>query len=322
MNLFICTQTVNSHDPILGFFVPWIHGFAQQCDTVTVVCLNKGADRFAENVRIIVIPAKGKIARTLFLLRTSITHRKDYEAVLVHMNPEYFISAGFLWRFLRKRTALWYTHSTVDWKLRIATAFAQVVFTASKESFRLPSDKVCVTGHGIDTHFFHPDSAVVRGRTVLSVGRLSPVKRHDLVIRAAACDALDVKTIGDGTEHDRLARLAEELQVAHRITFCGSETQEVLRREYQQARALVHTSETGSLDKVVLEALACGLPVVTTSTILSDLPVVVVAPTPEAIAESLRSLTGTGDAARAAYVQEHHSLERLVPQLVAKLETL
>ena len=59
------------------------------------------------------------------------------------------------------------------------------------------------------------------------------------------------------------------------------------------AAHLIHTSETGSLDKVVLEALACELPVRTNDPALKML-----------------------ESANPAYVREHHSLRRLIPAIL------
>jgi hypothetical protein len=55
---------------------------------------------------------------------------------------------------------------------------------------------------------------------------------------------------------------------------------------------LIHTSETGSLDKVVLEAAACGLPVDSSDPAISALPL------------------------SPSYVREHHSLEKLIPRII------
>jgi glycosyltransferase involved in cell wall biosynthesis len=74
---------------------------------------------------------------------------------------------------------------------------------------------------------------------------------------------------------------------------------------------MVHTSETGSMDKVVLEALACGCPVVTTSGAYPDAPVAHADATPTAIAACVDGDTYTEEM-RAAYVRDHHSLSRLI----------
>ena len=192
--------------------------------------------------------------------------------------------------------ALWYTHKNVDLKLRIAEKFVDVILTASKESFRLASTKVHVMGHGIDVDFFIPDPSVVRGGWALSVGRLTKSKRHDLAILSAADEGRELRIAGEGPERDNLERLAQEIGAS--VQFLGGLTQVQLRGEYWQAAYLIHTSETGSLDKVVLEALACGLPVRTRDPYLSQLPL---------------------DGSDQTYVREHHSLQKLIPAIVSEL---
>ena len=146
-------------------------------------------------------------------------------------------------------------------------------------------------GHGIDTDFFSPDPSVARGEYLLSVGRLSPSKRHDLAIREAAREGRELRIAGEGPERERLMALARSLGA--NVRFLGPLTQEQLRNEYHRAKMFVHTSETGSLDKVVLEATACGLPVRTNDS-------------------ALKYLENTNPAS----VREHHSLARLIPEIM------
>ena len=149
-------------------------------------------------------------------------------------------------------------------------------------------------GHGIDVDFFSPDSKVSRGDWILSVGRLMRSKRHDLAIRFAMQEKKELRIAGEGPERTRLEALASELGV--HVRFLGGVSQSQLRNEYRKAAYLIHTSETGSLDKVVLEALACGLPVNTNN-------------------QALKTLEN----ASAEYVREHHSLQRLIPRILAEL---
>ena len=278
MKLLICTQVVDKNDPVLGFFVRWIEEFKKHCEVevISLKTLGRG----------------GKVMRALRLVRLESTRK--YEAVFVHMNPEYVVAAGWLWRLRGKKIALWYTHKSVDLKLRIAERFADVILTASKESFRLPSKKVCVMGHGIDTDFFTPDASVARNNSVLSVGRLMKSKRHDLAIRSAAREHRELRIAGEGPERKNLESLARDLGV--KVHFLGGLTQEHLRDEYQKASYLIHTSETGSLDKVVLEALACGCPIKTNDQALKYL-----------------------EQATPTYIREHHSLKNLIPAILKEL---
>ncbi len=291
MKLLICTQMVDSEDPILGFFVRWIEEFAKHCGKVTVICLRSRTQTVPSNVNVFTLEEGSRLSRVWRLWRLCVSLRRDYDAVFVHMNPEYVVAAGVLWRLMRKRIALWYTHKSVNLKLRIAAFWADVIFTASKESFRLRSAKIRVMGHGIDTDFFTPYPAVPHSGALLSVGRLMPSKRHDLAIRIAAKEGKPLRIVGDGPEHAKLAALARELNAD--VQFLGALSQEQLRDEYRRAACLIHTSETGSLDKVVLEAVACGLPIRTNDPALN-------------IFEN----------ADPAYVREHHSLQKLIPAII------
>ena len=278
MKLLICTQAADRDDPVLGFFYRWIEEFKKYGEVEVISLKDLGSG--------------GKVARSWRLLRLIST--LTYDAVFVHMNPEYLVAAGWLWRLRGKKTALWYTHKHVDLKLRIAEKFANVVLTASRESFRLKSSKVHVMGHGIDTDFFTPDPNVVRGEALLSVGRLTKSKRHDLAIRAAVEQGRTLLIAGEGPERKNLESLAQELGAT--VRFLGALTQTQLRDEYRKAACLIHTSETGSLDKVVLEALACGCPIKTNDPALKHL-----------------------EQASHAYVREHHSLKNLIPAILKEL---
>ena len=294
MKLLIITQAVDTQHPVLGFFHRWVEEFAKHCEHVDVIALQTGEYHFLKNVAVHSLgkekgAGKLKRLRTFFSLLSSL-HRK-YDAVFVHMNPEYLVLAGWWWRMTGKKAALWYTHKTVDVKLRIAELFANVIFTASKESFRLRSKKVRVVGHGIDTDFFSPDPRVSRSTHWLSVGRLMKSKRHDSAIREAKEAGVPLLIAGDGPERANLETLVRELGAD--VTFLGGLTQEKLRDEYRAAGKFIHRSETGSLDKVVLEAAACGCPVDSTDPAIAALPL-----SPE-------------------YVRTHHSLQALIPRIVA-----
>lgn len=294
MKLLICTQTVDDGDSDLGFFVRWIEEFAKHCGKVTVICLREGKHELQNKVRIIKLGKTSRIVQTWRLWRASVSYRSEYDAVFVHMNPEYIVAAGLLWRLMNKRIALWYTHKSVNLKLRIAVFLADIVFTASKESFRLNMKKLRVMGHGIDTGFFTPNASIVRGDWALSVGRLMRSKRHDLAIRIASQEEKELRIAGEGPELQSLKSLASELGA--RVRFLGALTKSQLREEYRRAGSLLHTSETGSLDKVVLEAIACGLPIRTNDLALKYL-----------------------ENADSAYVREHHSLERLIPKILSSI---
>jgi glycosyltransferase involved in cell wall biosynthesis len=322
MKLLIITQKLDRADPILGFFHRWLEEFAKHTEKLTVVCLEKGEFDLPPTVRVLSLGKESGQSRLKYLARFYKylwRERKNYDQVFVHMNQIYICLAGLVWRFLGKKVALWYTHKSVTWDLRLAVLFSHLVFTASSESFRLESRKLRVMGHGIDFSFFKPDTSVNRGSWCLSVGRLMKTKRHDLAIEAAARAGRELRVAGGGPERENLEALAK--LVASPVRFLDGLTQVQLRDEYQRAAYLIHTSETGSLDKVVLEAIACGLSVVTTASSLADLPVKVVPATPQAIAAEIGKAPQPTEGS-ILYVRKHHSLQNLIPRILDALRSV
>lgn len=294
MKLLITTQALDANDPVLGFFVRWVGEFAKECEQVTVICLRQGEYQLPPNVRVFALGGRGRLPRAYKLLKGAYKFRGNYDAVFVHMNPEYLVAAGWLWRLLRKRAVLWYTHKSVNIKLRAATLFAGAVITASKESFRLPTKKLTVVGHGIDTDFFSPDPNVAREGWWLSAGRLNKSKRHDKAIRLAHKEGKELHIVGDGPERKNLEALAHMLGA--RVVFLGAQTHDGVRDAFLRAALFVHVSETGSLDKMMLEAVACGCPVRTDDPALKYL-----------------------ESADADYVRQNYSLSALIPRILKVL---
>jgi len=339
MRLLILTQVVDTADATLGFFHEWILAFAQKAERVTVVCLKKGDHAFPPNVSVHSLGKESGVSRIAYLLHFySLVWkcRKDYDAVFVHMNPEYVVLGGLLWRMLGKRVGLWYTHASVTLWLRIATVLTHVVFTASPESFRLNTRKLLVTGHGIVPSTCRPRKSPT-GIALISVGRISPIKNHRLmfnILEALARRGIDASLelvgapgkLSDVQYESALRREAQTrgLKVIWRGALAHSEVGAALC----EADIFLNASGTGSLDKAVLEAMAVGLPVVTsneglTSTFVDLDPYAVVAPQVASFADRIVRLSSRSADEREAqgaryraFVREHHGLSSLTERIV------
>ncbi len=346
MRLLIVTQKVNESDPVLGFFVDWLREFAAHVETLEVICLEQGNASLPNNVT---VHSLGKEHREASSMQYAVRFfgltwklRSHYDAVFVHMNPEYVVLAGWMWRMLHKPVALWYLHKSVTWKLRVAEFFVNSIFTATPESFRLPSKKIYVTGHGIDIHALTPLPAL-RGTTplrLITVGRLSPIKRVDLLIAAvselrARNISVQLQIIGSPAGAEGIAyekRLREQVasqKLEDCIEFTGPVAHSALREYFARAHLFVHASETGSLDKAILEPLAVGMTVVTTSVPsgADDIPAIVAAASSaggiaDAIQEAMRDQLWAQDDVRAGartYIEQNHSLSALIPKILRVL---
>lgn len=133
--------------------------------------------------------------------------------------------------------------------------------------------KVVTLRNGVDLDRFRPlDRVAARarlglaGHIVLSVGNLLPLKGHDLAIEAVAgLPDTRLLVVGEGPERERLAALAARAGLGDRVQLLGNRPQAELVELYNAADALVLASSREGMPNVVLEALACGLPVVATA---------------------------------------------------------
>lgn len=164
---------------------------------------------------------------------------------------------------------------------RLAGKFCCVSEDVSRSVRRwgtLPARKVTVVTNGIDTekyvgrenrariradHRFGADDFVFG-----TVGRLAEVKRQDLLLRGMAKARADVPNaklliVGDGAERAALTRLARELGIGDAVVFAGyqAEPQAFL----QAMDAFVLTSRHEALPLALLEAMAAGLPVISSA---------------------------------------------------------
>lgn len=279
MRLLIITQAVDRTDPLLGFFHRWVEEFAGRVDSVVVVCLREGDHHLPENVSVYSLGKEEGVSRCAYLVRfyTYIWgHRSEYDAVFVHMNQLYVLLGGLIWWLLQKRVVLWYAHGHVSLSLRVATLFVRRVVTSTESGFRLKSEKKVVVGQGIDTKRFHLcaksyESGQLR---LISVGRISPIKHYETLIRAVAELALrgvdvtagivgGVGAPGQETYVAELEKLAGDLKLEGRVTFLGALSNTEISVHLCGAHLFINPSQTGSLDKAGLEAMASGLPVFT-----------------------------------------------------------
>jgi glycosyltransferase involved in cell wall biosynthesis len=104
----------------------------------------------------------------------------------------------------------------------------------------------------------------------LSVGMLVwykgyPDLLHAYAERFAGNGATRLRIVGDGPLRSELEQLAAELGIAAQVDFLGVLDREQVLSEMQAADALVHPSPFETFGVVLVEALACGLPVVVAS---------------------------------------------------------
>lgn len=287
MKLLIITQKVDQDDPVLGFFHRWIEEFAKTCEQVIVICLYKGENNFQENVRVLSLGKEEGESRVKYLVRFFsyiVNERGNYNSVFVHMNFEYVVLGGMVWNTLGKRIVLWYAHGAKPAMLYVATFFAQRIVTSTKDGYRIQSSKKSIVGQGIDVVQFKPrqtdrDDGVFK---MVIVGRISPVKDYETLLRATAeakkdLGVFELKIVGGPGQEDQekyfesLKDLSTDLGLDNQVVFTGPKRHDEIPDLVEEADIFVSTSNTGSLDKASVEAMAVGVPVIACNTSIAKI---------------------------------------------------
>ena len=171
----------------------------------------------------------------------------------------------------------------------------------------VPAERAVVLRNGVDLALFSPGCRAaargrlgVRGTVLLSVGHLIERKGHHLVIEAlASLPGCTLIIVGEGPERPRLLDLAARLGVADRVRLLGELPHASLPDCYRAADLLVLASSREGWANVLLEAVACGTPVVATA----------IWGTPEVVADPV--------AGRLVPVRSATSLARAIRDLLA-----
>lgn len=134
---------------------------------------------------------------------------------------------------------------------------------------RVPARRLSVVANGVDTDFFRPagEGLPPEPPVVLSVARLVPDKDHETLIAAfsrlhQAFPQARLWLVGNGPRRQAVEQLVSLNGLASRVNFLP--TCPDLRPYYHRAAVLALSSVAEALPNVVLEAMACGLPVVAT----------------------------------------------------------
>ena len=113
-----------------------------------------------------------------------------------------------------------------------------------------------------------------RGKYILAVGRITPEKGFDCLVRGANMTGSDEKVvIVGGSDHDeRYLQELKALDVKGRVCFTGSLSGEDLRQIYSNARLFVLSSINEGFPLVMLEAMNYRLPIIATDISATRIP--------------------------------------------------
>jgi glycosyltransferase involved in cell wall biosynthesis len=279
--LLFATQQVDSAHPTLGAAAGMVRALASRVDEVVVFAASASLLDLPANVRFRSFAAPAQTLRGLRfeaqLARELVRGRPT--AFLAHMSPVYALLAAPLLRPLNVPVLLWFTQQSGGANLGRATRVVDTILSVDARSVPIASSKVRSIGHGIETALFDcAERPGHDGLRLLSLGRYSEVKGHDVAVRALpALRGAQLTVCGEeATPNDafiraRLGALARELGLEGRVRLLDAVPRGDVPRLLAEANVLVNATHGASADKVVFEALAACTPVVAASPVFDRL---------------------------------------------------
>ena len=263
MKLLILTQKVDINDPILGFFHRWVEEFSKHCEKLTVIALGAGEYKLPKNVKVLSLgkeKSRSKLKHLFNFYKYIWQERKNYDNVFVHMNQKYVILGGIFWKLFGKKVSMWRNHLKGNFFTRITVLMSDVVFCTSQFAFVSKYKKTKIMPVGIDIEKFKPQISNLKSpNSILYLGRISPIKKVDILIEALRILRdkninFRAKIIGDATEKDKkyYKNLKQYVDIERGVP--NYRTPEI----YNQYEIFVNMTNSGSMDKTIFEAMACG----------------------------------------------------------------
>lgn len=270
------TQIVDLDDSIQGFAHRWIVELAKHVDSLYVITGCLGKHSLPENVRVYSLGKEsgaGRYKRILnvYKIALPLLIKRRVNSIFAHQIQHFAVSMGLIAKILRVPVFLFYAHKAVPVSLKMAVPFCTKIFTSTSAGFRINTSKKIIVGQGIDTEEFkQTPHETSKKKILLSVGRISPIKDQETLIKAASIlkerghDNFEILLVGDTrTAIDNkyklhLISLIDELKMGDNIKFIGGVPNRLLMKYYSMSYVSINLTPTGAIDKVVLESMSCG----------------------------------------------------------------
>ena len=230
---------------------------------------------------------------------------------------------------------------SLDYKLLGPTVFKPIwrhagAIVACSEGLKaralrfLPSAEIEVIPNGVDLQRFHPAEGDEAGATLrlLTVGRLSSTKRLPLLLEAVTRLAeqggkISLTVVGGGALQAELEEIVAQKKLTETVRLVGRVEAQAMPEMYRGHDLFVSASMQEGMSNAMLEAMASGLPIVTTccegvDELIADNGVVVDDPKPGAIAGAIGKIGADRETLRAMSVAARKRAEKFSWTAVAQ----
>lgn len=235
---------------------------------------------------------KRSLSFAILQLRISgmlIKFQHRYDTVMLYVGARDYLIPLLVSKILRKRSLLVLTGFTTKFRSR-GNLSNRILVLADKLNFKIV-DKIIVFGHGmigffglenykqkivvapkdfVDMNLFYPQKSMRERKNLGFVGRLETIKGILNLIRGFSLSSsknsgYKLTVVGDGVLRNEVEKTIIECDIEHSVDLVGEVPNESLPQYLNEMKLLVVASYSEGLPKTIVEAMACGTPVLATS---------------------------------------------------------
>jgi glycosyltransferase involved in cell wall biosynthesis len=344
--VFIC-QAVDLDDPALATTVRWLEALAAKptVERVRVLTLRDGRHHLPPGIEVHSFGGSSRLGRLIGFYRAAVRALRDRpDLFLIYQGGPYPLLLLPVKLIKRIPVVQWKAHPVITPAMAFQARWCDdLVFTSTPAAFPLDLPKVRAVGQGVDVETFRVEERQPIG-DLIATCRISPRKRVREMIEAVALANRKFGTEyrlnvygptlpGDEAYADELERLLDRLDARDRIALNGPVLHERMPALLNGHWAFLNFAGT-ALDRSVVEAMACGLPVVSTNEAVAEIvpadlrgALITDAHSVERQAATIHGLLqltpgelrALGERMRAVAVEEH-SVDRLFDRILAETQ--
>lgn len=352
MRLLLFNLVTDLDNATQGFNTGWIRALAKRVEFIHIITMRAGHVEVPANVRVYSVGKEKGYSEPRRLLEFyrflfRILREGRIDACFSHMMPIFTVLAAPVLRSKAIPLVTWYAHRQVTPTLKLAHHLSNRMISSDAASYPYDKSKLTVVGQGIDTKLFSPSSMPLdKPPLLLSVGRISPIKDLLTLVKAIhlLCrrgHSLRCALVGSSPNQanaysDEVRQEVQALHLEESVQFIGPVPNHQVAQWYRRSFAHVNCSPPDhSLDKAVLEAMACAKPSLSSVSGFKETMgdwadgLLFQHGNPEDLARKIEGLLRLSDSERQTMgmslresVMKRHNLERLADKVVALLSSL